>query len=136
MSVPSTVFKTAFLRNLDNKFQRLLPPKAQQIWNHPAGPKTIHGWCPVAKWVLAAAGAADFFRPASTLSPRQNFTLGLTGMVWTRYCFVITPRNMLLAACNFALGVVGFIQVGRCLNYEYNEKPQLEASQQQVKSVE
>ena len=118
----STVFKTLFLRNLDNKFQKLLNPKQIALWNNPAGPKTIHFWCPICKWGLVAAGFSDFFRPASKLSQKQNLSLATIGMIWTRHCFVIIPKNYFLASCNFMLGVVGLVQLGRIFYYEKYEK--------------
>jgi hypothetical protein len=71
------------------------------------------------KWAMVAAGAADFARPAESLSLTQNFALMCTGAIWTRWCFVIKPKNVVLAAVNALLFCVGATQVGRI--YSYNK---------------
>ena len=71
------------------------------------------------KWAMVAAGAADFARPAESLSLTQNFALMCTGAIWTRWCFVIRPKNVVLAAVNALLFCVGATQVGRI--YMYNK---------------
>ena len=108
----------AFGHKIDASIQARLNPKALNLWNHAAGPKTIHFWCPVMKWGLVAAGASDFARPAEKLSMKQNLSLALTGAIWTRYCFVIVPVNYFLGLCNFCLAIVGCVQVGRIVAYE------------------
>ncbi|GAD91621.1 UPF0041 domain protein [Paecilomyces variotii No. 5] len=85
----------------------------QRLWNSPIGIKTVHFWAPVMKWALVIAGVADFARPAEKLSLTQNAALMATGAIWTRWCLIIKPRNVLLAAVNFFLGCVGVVQVSR-----------------------
>ncbi|KAK2802313.1 hypothetical protein FQN51_004602 [Onygenales sp. PD_10] len=85
----------------------------QRSWNSPVGLKTVHFWAPVMKWVLVLAGLSDFARPADKLSLTQNGALMATGAIWTRWCLIITPRNVLLAAVNFFVGCVGATQVTR-----------------------
>ncbi|KAI9754495.1 MAG: hypothetical protein M4579_004665 [Chaenotheca gracillima] len=92
--------------------------KLQTFWKSPVGPKTVHFWAPVMKWALVLAGVSDFARPAESLSLTQNLALTLTGAIWTRWCFIIKPRNVLLAAVNFFLGCVGATQVTRILLYQ------------------
>jgi hypothetical protein len=70
------------------------------------------------QWGLVIAGAADFARPASQLSLSQNAALTATGFIWTRWCFIIKPRNVFLASVNFLLGCVGITQVVRVLLYQ------------------
>lgn len=69
------------------------------------------------KWALVLTGVSDFARPASSLSLTQNLALTATGAIWTRWCFIIRPKNLFLAAVNFFLGVVGAVQVSRILLY-------------------
>lgn len=38
---------------------------------------------------------ADFARPADKLSLTQNAALMGTGAIWTRWCLIIKPRNVL-----------------------------------------
>lgn len=45
-----------------------------------------------------------------------------TGLIWTRWCFVIRPRNLFLASVNFLLFCVGATQVSRVLSYQSSLK--------------
>lgn len=47
------------------------------------------------KWALVLAGISDFARPAESLSLTQNAALTTTGIIWTRWCLIITPKNYL-----------------------------------------
>ncbi|KAI1392588.1 UPF0041-domain-containing protein [Hypoxylon trugodes] len=94
----------------------------QRMWNSPVGLKTVHFWAPVMKWAIVIAGITDFARPAEKLSLTQNGALTATGLIWTRWCFVITPKNYLLAAVNFFLGIVGITQVARIAIYRSSQK--------------
>ncbi|KAF2155702.1 UPF0041-domain-containing protein [Myriangium duriaei CBS 260.36] len=90
----------------------------QKFWNSEVGPKTVHFWAPIMKWGVVLAGAADFARPAESLSISQNAALMATGAIWTRWCFVIKPRNLFLASVNFLLFCVGATQVSRAVLYQ------------------
>ncbi|KAK8210258.1 hypothetical protein M8818_003425 [Zalaria obscura] len=100
------------------------PPgsKLQQFWHSEVGPKTVHFWAPIMKWGLVLAGAADFARPAENLSLSQNAALMATGAIWTRWCFIIKPRNLFLASVNFLLFCVGATQTTRVLLYQQSLK--------------
>ena len=91
------------------------------------------------QWALVLAGVSDFYRPAEKLSLTQNLALTATGAIWTRWCFIIKPQNLLfvtssnrldiytdnpprLAAVNFFLGCVGVIQVTRILRWQQQVK--------------
>ena len=97
----------------------ILPKFAKPAWNHPAGPKTVFFWSPTIKWVLVGAGISDLTRPAEKLSVLQNAALMATGAVWTRYCFVIVPKNYYLASVNFFVFCTGFAQLMRVAYYLY-----------------
>jgi len=94
----------------------------KRMWDSPIGLKTVHFWAPVMKWCIVLAGVADFARPAEKLSLTQNVALTATGAIWTRWCLIIKPRNVLLATVNFFLGVVGVVQVTRILMYNAEQK--------------
>lgn len=98
------------------------------MWESEVGVKTVHFWAPVMKWGVVLAGASDFLRPAEKLSLTQNLALMATGSIWTRWCFVIRPQNMLLAAVNFCLFIVGTVQVSRIVTYHSSQKGSLEAA--------
>lgn len=94
----------------------------KRMWESEVGIKTVHFWAPVMKWALVLAGISDFARPAEKLSFTQNFALTCTGLIWTRWCLIIKPKNYLLAAVNFFLGLVGIVQVSRILMHESTKK--------------
>ncbi|KLU83346.1 hypothetical protein MAPG_02408 [Magnaporthiopsis poae ATCC 64411] len=94
------------------------------MWDSPIGLKTVHFWAPVMKWAVVLAGVSDFARPAEKLSLTQNAALTATGFIWTRWCLIIKPKNYLLAAVNFFLGIVGIVQVSRILLYQQSLKAQ------------
>jgi hypothetical protein len=120
----------------------------KRMWDSPVGLKTVHFWAPVMKvmsritpsppslsplqgtlplivaiqWALVLAGVADFARPAEKLSLTQNAALTATGLIWTRWCLIIKPKNYLLAAVNFFLGIVGIVQVTRIAMWQSSQK--------------
>ncbi|KAL7795847.1 hypothetical protein V8C37DRAFT_373630 [Trichoderma ceciliae] len=94
----------------------------KRAWESEVGIKTVHFWAPVMKWALVLAGISDLTRPAEKLSFAQNLSLTCTGIIWTRWCFVIRPKNMLLAAVNFFLALVGITQITRITMYEMSKK--------------
>ncbi|KAK5065200.1 hypothetical protein LTR84_001037 [Exophiala bonariae] len=105
--------------------ETVVPPQQslfQRLWTSEVGIKTVHFWAPVMKWGVVIAGASDFLRPAEKLSLTQNLALMATGSIWTRWCFIIKPQNMLLAAVNFCLFLVGTTQVTRILLYQQSIK--------------
>jgi hypothetical protein len=51
----------------------------------------------VQQWCLVLAGVSDFYRPAEKLSLTQNAALTATGLIWTRWCLIIKPRNIMYA---------------------------------------
>ncbi|KAK3393206.1 hypothetical protein B0H63DRAFT_457742 [Podospora didyma] len=111
---------------------------AKRMWNSPIGVKTVHFWAPVMKWALVLAGISDFARPAEKLSLTQNVALTTTGLIWTRWCLIIKPKNYLLAAVNFFLGLVGVVQVSRIAMYHQAQKglpPVVEEVKEEVKEA-
>ncbi|KAK5076593.1 hypothetical protein LTR64_005928 [Lithohypha guttulata] len=104
----------------------------QRLWTSEVGIKTVHFWAPVMKWGVVLSGAADFLRPAEKLSLSQNAALVATGTIWTRWCFVIRPKNMLLAAVNACLAVVGAIQCSRILAYQSSQTGSVEAAAKEM----
>ncbi|KAF2130992.1 UPF0041-domain-containing protein [Dothidotthia symphoricarpi CBS 119687] len=122
-------FRNAYGRRRVNTAAGAQPAGFAKFWESPVGPKTVHFWAPVMKWGMVLAGASDFSRPASQLSFTQNFALMCTGAIWTRWCFVIRPKNVALAAVNALVFVVGGTQVARI--YSYNKS--LEGTEGQAK---
>ena len=93
----------------------------KRLWNSPTGPKTVHFWAPTLKWGLVLAGISDMSRPVEKVSATQSLSLLATGLVWTRWSFVIIPKNYLLASVNAFLALTAGIQVGRVVNYRLKE---------------
>lgn len=114
------------------------------------------------KWALVLAGVSDFARPAEKLSLTQNAALTTTGLIWTRWCLIIKPKNYLyvpfphprlirfhpdtnnglcskqnsLAAVNFFLGIVGVVQCTRIAMYHQSQKKGLtEGKAEEVKEA-
>ncbi|KAJ4298703.1 hypothetical protein N0V88_003735 [Collariella sp. IMI 366227] len=128
---------------------------AKRMWNSPVGLKTVHFWYirnswsgvdrllindrdtgpPVMKWALVLAGVSDFARPAEKLSLTQNAALTSTGLIWTRWCLIIKPKNYLLAAVNFFLGMVGIVQCTRIVMWQRSQKALEEAKPEEVKEA-
>ncbi|GJN87575.1 hypothetical protein Rhopal_000529-T1 [Rhodotorula paludigena] len=92
--------------------------KLTQLWNSPAGPKTVFFWAPMFKWGLVAAGLKDLSRPAEVISIPQNLALTATGLIWVRYSFVITPVNYSLAAVNCFVAGTGITSLYRAWDWQ------------------
>ncbi|XP_042042634.1 mitochondrial pyruvate carrier 4-like [Salvia splendens] len=94
--------------------------KLRHLWNHPAGPKTIHFWAPTFKWGLSIANASDFSKPPETLSYPQQTVIAISGVIWSRYCFVIKPWNLNLFGVNSAMACTGLYQLSHKLRHDYS----------------
>ncbi|KAL4506539.1 hypothetical protein ABPG72_000110 [Tetrahymena utriculariae] len=88
-------------------------PRAKRFLEHPAGPFTIFFWCPLVKWFLTLTNIKELQLPTKQISSKQQATLALSGLIWTRYSFVITPVNYSLAACCIFMSGSGFYQLCR-----------------------
>ncbi|WOG83113.1 hypothetical protein DCAR_0102287 [Daucus carota subsp. sativus] len=96
--------------------------KLQALWNHPAGPKTIHFWAPTFKWGISIANVADFAKPPETLSYPQQIVVTVTGGIWSRYSGVITPKNWNLMTVSVAMAGTGVYQLSRKIRHDYFDK--------------
>ncbi|KMT12814.1 hypothetical protein BVRB_4g089070 [Beta vulgaris subsp. vulgaris] len=96
--------------------------KLKALWNHPAGLKTIHFWGPTFKWGLSIANIADFSKPPENISYPQQIVVAASGLIWSRYGMVITPRNWNLSSVNFAMAGTGFYQLARKLRHDYSSE--------------
>ncbi|XP_014354604.2 mitochondrial pyruvate carrier 2 isoform X1 [Papilio machaon] len=113
----SKIYKT--LISATDKF---VPAKLRPLWNHEAGPKTIFFWAPAFKWGLVIAGLGDLTRPVETLSIPQSASLAATGIIWSRYSLVITPKNYSLFAVNVFVAITSLYQIGRAYKHQSTEK--------------
>lgn len=104
-------------RRMIGSVDRLVPVGLRPLWDHPAGPKTIHFWAPLGKWSLVIAGLGDAARPAEKLSLNQSLALSATGLIWSRYSLVIIPKNYSLFAVNVFVASTGLSQLYRIWRY-------------------
>nr|GLL26647.1 mitochondrial pyruvate carrier 4 isoform X4 [Ipomoea trifida] len=66
--------------------------KLQALWNHPAGPKTIHFWAPTFKWGISIANIADFSKPPEKLSYPQQIDI----VIWLNALSLLSSMQRLL----------------------------------------
>lgn len=92
------------------------------IANAPAGPFYIHFWAPNFKWALSFNNIIDYNRPTEKISLSMNSALTLTGLIFMRWSFVITPVNYSLFFVNFALASSSGYHLGRKLKADYVDK--------------
>jgi hypothetical protein len=90
-----------------------LPNLAKSVIVHPAGPFTVFFWAPAFKWALSGANLLDYKRPTNLISTGQQLALTATGLIWSRWSFVISPVNYNLAIVNIALAITGSYQLFR-----------------------
>jgi len=90
-----------------------LPESAKSVILHAAGPFTIFFWAPTFKWAITFANIGDMKRPAELLSANQQIAIFLTGVLWCRYSFAITPINYNLFVVNLFMGSSAAIQLYR-----------------------
>ncbi|PBP24669.1 UPF0041-domain-containing protein [Diplocarpon rosae] len=139
----STIFRSARNRfqqggGAGKRWQSTAAPGETQswfkrMWDSPIGLKTVHFWAPVMKWSIVLAGISDMYKPVEKLSLTQNLALTATGLIWTRWCLIIKPRNILLATVNFFLGLVGVIQVSRIAVHNYGQGKTTSAQLEEAK---
>ncbi|XP_955426.1 wd40-repeat protein, putative [Theileria annulata] len=109
-----------------------LPEKLKSILAHPAGPFTIHFYAPSFKWSISLANISDINRPTHLISlPQQlgkeyvyskiifNLAVTATGLIWSRYSYVIIPRNYNLLSVNLAMSLTGLYQISRIARDKY-----------------
>lgn len=63
----------------------------------PAGPLTIFFWAPMSKWAISWNNIKNLEKPVDKISVAQMSALTVTGLIWTRYSFVIAPVNYNMA---------------------------------------
>ncbi|XP_073157902.1 mitochondrial pyruvate carrier 3-like [Henckelia pumila] len=95
--------------------------KLQALWNHPAGPKTIHFWAPTFKWGVTIANIADFSKPPESLSYPQQIAIATAGLIWARYSTVITPKNWNLFGASLGMSAPCFYQLARKIQMDFFE---------------
>jgi len=83
------------------------------------GPFYIHFWAPAFKWTLSINNLMDLDRPTDKISLSQMSALTLTGVLFMRWSFVITPVNYNLFAVNLALAGSSGYHLARKIQADY-----------------
>merc|ERR1719388_329162 len=95
------------------------PSFVSNLAAHPAGPFYIHFWAPNFKWALSINNLMDIDRPTDKISLSMTSALTLTGALFMRWSFVITPVNYSLFFVNAALFSSSGFHLSRKLNADY-----------------
>ncbi|RLM53042.1 hypothetical protein C2845_PMPSC006805 [Panicum miliaceum] len=80
---------------------------------------SVHFWAPTFKWGISIANVADFAKPPEKISYPQQVAVACTGIVWSRYSMVITPKNWNLFSVNVAMAGTGLYQLSRKIRQDY-----------------
>lgn len=96
-----------------------LPTKLKDVVLHPAGPLTVFFWAPTSKWLFSVSNLKDLDKDTDKMSFAQMSALTATGIIWTRYSFVINPVNYNLAIVNLALGASSSYHLARKIKKDY-----------------
>ncbi|CAG2069367.1 unnamed protein product, partial [Timema podura] len=64
---------------------------------------------------LVLAGIGDLNRPVQEVSVAQSASLATTGIIWSRYCMVIIPKNWSLCCVNVFVAATGLYSLTRAL---------------------
>ncbi|KAM3365494.1 hypothetical protein ACQJBY_015300 [Aegilops geniculata] len=81
----------------------------------------VHFWAPTFKWGISIANIADFAKPPEKISYPQQVAVACTGIIWSRYSMVITPKNWNLFSVNVAMAGTGLYQLSRKIRKDYFE---------------
>ncbi|XP_053991840.1 uncharacterized protein LOC128883475 [Hylaeus volcanicus] len=97
-----------------------LNAKLKYFLLHPAGPLTIHFWAPTFKWGITLANLADMGCSPQKISWETQLAITATGLIWSRFSLVITPKNWNLFSVNVLMAGSGMYQLFRV--YKYKQK--------------
>ena len=71
------------------------------------------------KWAISWNNLKDLNKPLEKVSAAQMTALTVTGLIWTRYSFVITPINYNMAVVQSVCAASSGYHLSRKLNAEY-----------------
>jgi len=91
----------------------------KKIAEAPAGPFYIHFWAPNFKWALSINNLLDYDRPTDKISLSMTSALTLTGTIFMRWSFVITPVNYSLFFVNLVLSTSSGYHLCRKIKADY-----------------
>ncbi|CAG9331476.1 unnamed protein product [Blepharisma stoltei] len=90
---------------------------ARKFWNHPMGPKTTHFWGPVFNWGFIIAGLLDMEKPPEKISRNMTIALVIYSTMFSRFAWMVNPRNYLLMTCHITNVTVQLNLLRRKYNY-------------------
>ncbi|XAR65717.1 hypothetical protein NMG60_11009914 [Bertholletia excelsa] len=93
------------------------------------GPR-VHFWAPTFKWGISIANIADFTKPPENLSYPQQIAVTATGVIWSRYSTVITPKNWNLFTVNLTMAGTGIYQLSRKIQHDCFSKGEAVAAKE------
>ncbi|XP_042450929.1 mitochondrial pyruvate carrier 4-like [Zingiber officinale] len=79
----------------------------------------VHFWAPTFKWGISIANVADFSKPPENISYPQQFVVACTGVIWSRYSTIITPKNWNLFSVSVGMAGTGLYQLSRKIRHDY-----------------
>jgi len=106
---------------LQSAFTNMGGPLASMA-QYKAGPFYIHFWAPNFKWALSVNNILDYDRPTDKISLSMTSALTLTGLIFMRWSFVITPVNYSLFLVNAVLSTSSGYHLGRKVKADYFDK--------------
>ncbi|PVU99620.1 hypothetical protein BB559_000537 [Furculomyces boomerangus] len=78
---------------------------------------STHFWGPVVNWGLPVAAVADTFKSPEMISGKMTLALAMYSSVFTRYAWMVSPRNYLLFAMHTVNACAQGVQLYRFTNY-------------------
>ncbi|EMS58531.1 hypothetical protein TRIUR3_06991 [Triticum urartu] len=88
----------------------------------------FHFWAPTFKWGISIANVADFAKPHEKISYPQQVVIACTGIIWSRYSMVITPKNWNLFSVSVVMSGTGLYQLSRKIRKDYFSDDEKEAT--------
>ncbi|AQK41039.1 Mitochondrial pyruvate carrier 4 [Zea mays] len=115
-----SIYRCRFLPVVCSKNYMLLPLARPGSSARTASSEvTVHFWAPTFKWGISIANIADFAKPPEKISYPQQVAVACTGIIWSRYSLVITPKNWNLFSVNVAMAGTGLYQLSRKIRQDY-----------------
>jgi hypothetical protein len=90
-----------------------MPATMSRLALHEAGPFTIFFWAPNFKYALSINNILDYQKPVEKISTSLTSAMALTGCLFMRWSFVITPVNYSLFLVNALLATTSCYHLGR-----------------------
>lgn len=85
---------------------------------------STHFWGPVANWGIPLAAIADTQKSPEFISGKMTAALTLYSLMFMRFAWMVTPRNLLLFACHVTNSTAQSVQGLRFIKYNYIDNKQ------------